>query len=66
MNTGIENYNFDEKNKWRIWNWNRIRERLTCKPRDALVLYLAGPQDLDRAVAMRKGFDPLNMIAVEN
>lgn len=65
---GVNDYLFEDKNRWRIMVWSRIVGRLKrCgkKPQDCLVVYLAGPQDLDRAVAMRKGFLPSNLIAVE-
>lgn len=45
--------------------WNAIVSRLKVKPRDALVLYLAGHQDLDREIALSKGFSPHNLIAIE-
>jgi hypothetical protein len=59
------NYNFGVKNNWRRMMWNRIVERLSVPPRDAVVLYLAGESDLDRKVAISKGFRSRNLIAVE-
>jgi hypothetical protein len=58
-------YRFGTKAQWRRTAWNRIVERLIVHPRDAVVLYLAGEQDLDREVALRKGFRANNLIAVE-
>lgn len=45
--------------------WNIIRDRVPVHPRDAVVLYLAGEQDLDRPIALSKGFSSHNLIAVE-
>lgn len=63
-NGATHNYDFPSKRHWRRWVWNRIAER-TDNPRDALVLFLAGPEALDLDVARSKGFRPQNMIAVE-
>lgn len=64
---GIENYNFEDKNRWRIMMWARAAGRVKrmCDTSDCLVLYLAGEQDLDRKIAVRKGFRPANLIAVD-
>jgi hypothetical protein len=51
------------KNHWRRTAWNRIADM--ASPRDALVLYLPGSKDLDRPEAVRRGFKPANLIAVE-
>ncbi len=45
--------------------WETIAKDLPVKPGDALVLYLAGINDLDRAVALKLGFKANNLIAVE-
>ena len=58
-------YAYPSKAHWRRWLMNRIVERLSVPPRDALVLYLAGPQDLDRPELLRRGFRQDNLIAVE-
>lgn len=58
-------YKFGNKNQWRRTWWNRITERLSVKPAEAVVLYLAGTQDLDRAEALRRGFKDYNLIAIE-
>lgn len=58
-------YKVGRKNQWRREVWNCIDERLAVAPRNAVVLYLAGPADLDRPLAIRHGFDANNMIAVE-
>ncbi|MBW1812176.1 MAG: hypothetical protein JRJ39_00510 [Deltaproteobacteria bacterium] len=65
MSVGLNNYDFNEKEKWRVWTWNRIREK-THKPiKDSLGLYFAAAQDLDRPVAIKKGFSDHNLLAVE-
>lgn len=58
-------YNFGSKRNWRRWNWNRIVERLAVPPKDAMVLYLAGGEDLDRPIALERGFSQHNLIAVD-
>lgn len=61
-----QQYKFGTKNNWRARVWNRAVSRMAVPPRDAVALYLAGPDDLDRPLAVRKGFDPLNLIAVND
>jgi hypothetical protein len=58
------NYKNGQKNNWRARAWNEIRSR-TQNTRDAVVLYLPGSMDLDRKVAISKGFHGPNLIAVE-
>ena len=58
-------YKFGNKNQWRRRLWNQIRARCAVPTRDAIVLYLAGKDDLDRKEAIRRGFLPKNMIAVD-
>jgi len=58
-------YNFGQKNHWRRWLHNRIAERLRVPAREAVVLYLAGEQDLDRREFLRRGYRPDNLIAVD-
>jgi len=58
------NYDSGPKRHWRRWVWNRITERVVS-PRDALVLYLAGLHDFDRAIAKTRGFHDNNLIAIE-
>lgn len=60
-----QNYDFSAKRHWRRWAWNRIAERLTVPPREALVAYLPGPEDEDRPIALSKGFRADNLIAVD-
>lgn len=64
--TGISNYQFGAKNNWRNWQWNRIKEKIRKPVGECIALYLSGSQDLDRRVAVRKGFSPDNLIAVDN
>lgn len=66
--TGLRSYLNGTKNNWRRWQWNRICDRLKVSgvdPRDAGVLYLAGPDDEDRRVAKERGFRHENLVAVE-
>lgn len=69
INTGLENYKFGTKNNWRRWAWNEATKRLKesgKSPRNAVVAYLAGPQDIDRKIAIEKGYDNRNLIAIDN
>lgn len=64
---GINDYCFDDKNRWRVMMWHKIAARCgkLGRLRDAVTLYLPGPQDNDRDVAVRKGFSNQNLIAVD-
>ncbi len=64
----ICDYKNGKKNNWRRWQWNRIVEHLESigRPRkEAVVLYLAGTEDLDRREAIRRGFRSNNLIAID-
>lgn len=68
-NGATMNYRFNSKNQWRRWAWNQAKRRLIeakKKPGRATCLYLAGGKDLDRPIALRKGFLSSNLFAVEN
>lgn len=58
-------YNFSQKRHWRRALWNSIAERVQVQRRDAFVVYLAGPIDADRPVAIDKGFSGRNLVAIE-
>lgn len=60
-----KNYKHGRKNQWRRWAWKEIAKRVDNRKK-AKVLYLAGAKDLDRAVAVKKGFSPNNLYAVDN
>lgn len=59
-----KDYKFGQKNNWRRTVWNEISGRIK-DTRTALVLYLAGEQDLDRKVAIEHRFLPDNLIIIE-
>lgn len=65
--SGIDNYNFTDKNKWRESIWNSIRNRFPEKRdrENAVILYLAGEQNIDSELAVKHGFNLNNMIACE-
>jgi len=68
MSGGLESYKFGQKNNWRRWAWNRIARTLLrsgVHPSEAIGIYLPGKQDLDRDVALSKGFLPDNLIPVD-
>jgi len=60
---GLKSYRFGNKNNWRRWAWNQIKNRVDT-PSKEIVLYLADEHDLDRPVALSKGFKHYNLIAV--
>lgn len=61
----VDTYKFGTKNNWRKWAWNRIVERLDVPAKDAVVLYLGGPENIDAVEAMRRGFRRENMHQIE-
>jgi hypothetical protein len=63
-NGATKQYKFGTKNNWRRQMWNQFRARLR-NPKLAKGLYLAGPENLDLSIAVSKGFDPRNLVAVE-
>ena len=60
-----KDYRFGPKNNWRRAVWNEVLRRTDGREKTHPILYLAGPQDLDRAVAIDKGVPTQNMIAVD-
>jgi hypothetical protein len=64
-NGSTRDYRVGRKNNWRRWGWNRLLERTGGAELQDPILYLAGPQDLDRAVAVAKGVPPENLIAID-
>jgi hypothetical protein len=61
----MEDYKFGTKNQWRRWIWNRIEDRVDVPKKEAVCIYLPGPNDLDRVEAKRRGFRDHNLIGVE-
>lgn len=59
-----KNYRTGTKNNWRRRIWNEISRRIEDRD-NAIVLYLAGPQDLDRKIMVEHGFNTDNLIIVE-
>lgn len=55
-------YDFGQKRNWRRWLWNRISERAKM---EGLILYLPSREDLDRDLALARGFKNGNLIGVE-
>lgn len=78
---GLDIYEGGQKDTWRNWQWNRIVDKcLLGKPgqwsknnssekrrrlANKTVLYLCGPDDFDRAIALRHGFRNENIIAID-
>jgi hypothetical protein len=65
MGTGAtRDYDVGPKNHWRRTIWNEILRRTAGQEKENLILYLAGPQDLDRKVALQKGVPDQNLVAI--
>lgn len=65
MSGATLDYGFGTKNHWRRTVWNALLRRLNGRHRNEVIIYLAGAEDLDRAVAMSKGVPGYNLLAVE-
>lgn len=66
--SSIRNYRFGQKNNWRRTEWNDIVQRVRYshgRDNDLPILYLPGPSDIDRSIAIAKGVHPLNLIAID-
>jgi len=57
-------YRFGNKAHWRRTVWNQIERRVSNK-KEAIVLYLAGENNYDKAEMVKRGFCPHNIIAIE-
>lgn len=64
MRTQDKYYESGIKSNWRRTAWNSIAGRVRDK-KNARVLYLPASKDLDRRVAVSKGFRPNNLIGIE-
>jgi hypothetical protein len=53
------------KNNWRRTIWNDVLGRTGGREKRELILYLTGPQDIDRVIAVSKGVPSLNLIGVD-
>lgn len=60
-----KDYDYGQKNNWRRAIWNEVLRRTAGREKVEPVLYLAGPDDLDRAVAISKGVPNQNLIAID-
>jgi hypothetical protein len=60
-----KDYAFGSKNHWRRTIWNEVLRRTAGAEKSQPILYLAGPEDLDRTVAMSKGVPRNNLIAID-
>lgn len=60
-----KNYKFGQKNNWRRTVWNEVLRRTNGREKAEPILYLAGPQDIDRAIAVDKGVPEQNLIAID-
>lgn len=63
-------YKITAKSRWRYWLWRNARDALqlvfNLGPKNAVCLYLPGPENLDLTVARRYGFHDYNLIAVDH
>ena len=60
----VKNYAFVQKEHWRRWAWNQVRERADLSG-NCVVLYLAGPADHDRRIATEKGLPEAALVGVD-
>jgi hypothetical protein len=60
-----KDYRFGQKNNWRRTVWNEVLRRTDGREKTEPLLYLAGPQDIDRAIGVSKGVPPQNLIAID-
>ena len=58
-------FNNGRKNNNRRRIWNEITKRIFKDKKNSLVVYLPGPDDLDRKVALERGFSADNLIGLE-
>lgn len=66
MSGATKRYTCGNKQHWRRTVWNRISALVRRDWRSsAIVLYLAGAEDRDRAIAKQRGFVDWNLIAIE-
>lgn len=66
MNTGAtRSYKNGQKNHWRRTMWNEVLKRTDGREKTQPILYLAGPEDMDREIAVSKGVPPQNLIAID-
>jgi hypothetical protein len=61
----VKDYGFGQKKHWRRTQWNQILERTRGREKSEPILYLAGPDDNDRAVAVSKGVPAHSLIAID-
>lgn len=62
---GAEEYIGSPKSRWRKWVWRAAARRSPVPAEEAVALYLVGPSDLDREVAIAAGFTSRNLYAVD-
>jgi hypothetical protein len=66
MTTGsTKNYRFGQKNNWRRTVWNEVLRRTDGREKVEPILYLSGPEDIDRDIARSKGVPDGNLIAID-
>ena len=58
-------YRSGQKNHWRRTIWNEVLRRTAGREKTECILYLAGPQDNDRRIAVEKGVPDRNLIALD-
>lgn len=62
----IRDYGSGVKSNWRRAIWNEVLRRTDGREKTEPILYLAGPQDLDRKIAVQKGVNPQNLVAIDH
>lgn len=61
-----KDYRFGQKNNWRRTVWNEVLRRTNGREKTQPILYLAGPEDIDRELAISKGVPAQNLVAIDS
>lgn len=60
-----KDYDNPQKNMWVRSFWNQVLRKTKGREQSEVVLYLAGPDDFDRHVAIQRGVPSQNLIAID-
>src|SRR5262245_6970562 len=64
-NGSTRDYRAGRKNNHRRWGWNQVIGMCNGLEKTWPIIYLTGPQDFDRDIAIGKGVPPTNLIGVD-
>lgn len=60
-----KDYDFYDKNNWVRMIWNQVLRRTKGRQQSEAIVYLCGPDDFDREIAVRRGVPSRNLVAVD-